>query len=205
HYRLTTHLGMAFLLFVALLWTGLTHLRKERGASFKKEGRRAVALIGLIFLTILSGGLMAGLSAGHQYNTFPLMNGQVIPAGLFVKTPWWLNFLENPLTIQFSHRMLAMGTAALVVAFWYQTRKLSLSSTGQKARNSILFAILLQVSLGISTLLSVVWVPLAAAHQAGGVVLISAMTWFCHELWRPGVAQRKTEDNPRSVIGDGRA
>ena len=187
HYRLTVHLGMAFLLYVALLWTGLEQLRKEVGSSHQ-YAKYALILLSMVYLTVLSGGLVAGLDAGQQFNTFPLMAGKLIPDGLFVQLPWYQNLTENTITVQFNHRILAITTATSTVIFWYLLGRTSLTYWGNVARHAMFGAVILQVTLGVSTLLSFVWIPLASAHQMGAVVLLTSMVWLLHELWRPQVA-----------------
>jgi cytochrome c oxidase assembly protein subunit 15 len=143
----------------------------------------------MVYCTVLSGGLVAGLDAGQQFNTFPLMAGQLIPDGLLVQSPWYQNLTENVMTVQFNHRTLAIGTAFLVMGFWYVLGDENLSSSARMARHAMLIAVGLQVSLGISTLLSFVWIPLASAHQMGAVVLLSTLVWLSHELWRPSASR----------------
>ena len=185
HYRLTVHLGMAFMLYIALLWTGLEQLRGTISSSLRTLAIPATVILGMVYVTVLSGGLVAGLDAGQQYNTFPLMGGRMIPDGLFIQSPWYHNLTENVLTVQFNHRILAITTASVVICFWYLLGTKNLPPSAQKARHAMLAAVIFQVGLGISTLLSFVWVPLASAHQMGAVVLLSTMVWLCHELWRP--------------------
>ena len=187
HYRLTIHLGMAFMLYVALLWTGLEQLRQKIVPALRTMAVPATVILGMVYITVLSGGLVAGLDAGQQYNTFPLMGGNVIPDGLWVQDPWYNNLTENSLTVQFIHRVFAITTAAVVMGFWYVLGTKSLPPAAQRARHAMLLAVILQVTLGISTLLSFVWIPLASAHQMGAVVLLSTMVWLAHELWRPNL------------------
>ena len=195
HYRLTVHLGMAFMLYVALLWTGLEQLRDRVATSFRSIAIPATFLLGMVYLTVLSGGLVAGLDAGQQYNTFPLMGGRMIPDGLFIQSPWYSNLTENVLTVQFNHRVLAISTATVVMCFWYFLGTKELPLSAQRARHAMLAAVVFQVVLGISTLLSFVWIPLASAHQMGAVVLLSTMVWLCHELWRPNVESNSKSDS----------
>ena len=123
HLRLTTHLGMAFLLYVLLLWTGLTHLRNRPvHQQFKMRYRTGFALIALVYTTVLSGGLVAGLNAGAQFNTFPLMAGQWIPDGLYYMEPWYANIFENMMTIQFNHRYVAMTTGFGGLFFYLESQ-----------------------------------------------------------------------------------
>ena len=183
HIRLTIHLGMAFLLYVFLLWIGLTHLRNRHIAiQHKIRYRMGFVLIGLVFSTVLSGGLVAGLNAGSQFNTFPLMAGKWIPTGLYYMDPWYSNIIENMMTIQFNHRYLALTTAFLTICFFFWNRKLELGRSGSIARYCMISMICIQVFLGIATLLSVVWLPLASLHQTGAIVLLTTVIWTTHEI-----------------------
>lgn len=177
-YRLTAHLGLALLIYAATLWTALDLLRPRHTETAAPLARPALAFSALVFLTLLSGGFVAGLDAGMSYNTFPLMDGRLVPAGYLDETPWWTNLFENVAAVQFNHRLLAMTTlaGALALAFAGRTaaprvRGLALA-TGAMA--------LLQVALGISTLLLVVPIPLAAAHQAGAVMLLTLALMLAH-------------------------
>lgn len=196
HIRLTVHLGMAFLLYVALLWSGLTHLRANTiPISSRRRGlsRLATTAVGLVFLTVLSGGLVAGMNAGSQFNTFPLMNGQLIPDGLLVQQPLYLNFISNLMTIQFDHRLLGTTSATLITVLWAVGRR-SVDGKARTALNAAFVMVLVQFSLGIATLLSVVWLPLASLHQTGAVILLTVLVWLSHELWRPQASQLDCEE-----------
>ena len=187
HYRLTTHLGSAFVLYAALLWEALTQLRGVDGKTptDRPLARGVLFVAGMVFLTVLSGGLVAGLNAGFYFNTFPLMGGQIVPPGYLMLEPWWSNLTENPASVQFHHRVLALTTFALVVAAWWVGRKRTQAAESRRALNAMLAAGILQVALGITTLLTTVWLPAASLHQAGALVLLSASIWASHTLWRP--------------------
>lgn len=174
-YRLTAHLGLAILIYaymfyVALgLWPG-----EQRSGSTPAGLRRATTLLtGLVFITILSGGFVAGLKAGYAYNTFPLMDGRLIPEAVFMQTPLWRNFFENIATVQFDHRLLATLVLVSVIALWTAARRYSLPATVNTGLHLMFAAVLLQVGLGISTLLLHVPVALAATHQAGALLLLT--------------------------------
>ena len=179
---------MAMMLYIALLWVALGHFRPNiasKSASQQRRGMIATTLLFMVYSTILSGGLVAGLNAGSGFNTFPLMNGQLIPQGLFVQTPWYANMTENLMTVQFNHRYLALFTAGCILVFGGWNLQIGVNNQQKKAILAMFGAVLLQISLGIATLLSVVWLPLASGHQMGAVVLLSALIWVNHELWRP--------------------
>ena len=136
----------------------------------------------LIFVTALSGAFVAGLDAGFIYNTFPLMDGALVPGGLFELNPGYRNFFENIITVQFDHRILAITTFAAVMVFWWLVRGAGLAQGPRTAANVLAAVAVAQVALGISTLLLVVPVTLAALHQAGAVFLFLGAVWLAHEL-----------------------
>ena len=130
----------------------------------------------------MSGGFVAGLKAGYVYNTFPLMGGRWIPEAMFLQDPLWRNFFENMATVQFDHRVLAMLTFAGAIVFWLVARR-SIGTRQSRAGTHLLLAAgVLQVTLGISTLLLHVPVALAATHQAGALVLLTAVLFLNHRL-----------------------
>lgn len=185
-YRLTAHLGLAFVIFATMLWVALgvlSPVSAEAGNDRLVQLRRfAFGLSSLIFIMVLSGGFVAGIRAGLTYNTFPLMNGHLIPPDLFVLEPWYRNFFDNMTTVQFDHRLIAWTLAFLVPLFWYQSRQVNLSATTRLACNLFLLMLAIQISLGIATLLHVVPIPLAASHQGGAVLLFAASLWVSHRL-----------------------
>ncbi len=171
-YRLTAHLLLALLIYAATLWTALDLLRPPSPGS-EGAGRRtdwrALALAAFVFVTITAGGITAGTRAGFIYNTFPLMDGHLIPAGYLDLSPWWMNPLANVAAIQFDHRWLGISTLLLTLLYWWCSRRDAADGTV----HYVLAMALLQVALGISTLVLVVPIPLAAAHQAGAVMLFT--------------------------------
>ena len=184
-YRLTAHLALAFLIYGWMFWIALGLLRpRDVYADPRLAGLRRFSnwLVGLIFVVALTGGFVAGIRAGFAYNTFPLMNGHVVPPEVFMLEPWWLNFFNNMATVQFDHRLLAWVLAFLVPWFWIKSRRTRPPAAARLACHALLAALALQVALGIATLLLVVPIGLAAAHQAGAVVLFSAALWVAHEL-----------------------
>ena len=184
-YRLTAHLGMAFLIFAAMFWTALGLLAPPVAVADLPRRRLrlyGLALSGLIFVMVLSGGFVAGIRAGLAYNTFPLMNGQVVPPEYLMLEPWWRNFFNNMAAVQFNHRLIAWLLFLLVPLFWLASRRLALGPSARLACNALPIVLVLQIALGISTLLLVVPVPLAAAHQAGAMLLFATALWVSHEL-----------------------
>jgi len=190
-YRLTAHLLLAIAIYAYMFWVVLDLLR---GRSLPRMQRGWWAggslLLGLVLLTIASGGFVAGLRAGFTFNTFPLMNGQWIPDGLMLMEPLWRNFFENIIAVQFNHRVLAIGLTVLIAVFWWSARRRTASGEVRLALDLLLGAVALQVALGISTLLLVVPISLAAAHQGGAVVLLTAILNAVHQLKRPDASTR---------------
>ena len=179
-YRLAVHLMMAFLILGVGLWFALDLLRTERSIVNAGLLRLSTLTTGLVFITAFTGALVAGLNAGLIYNTFPLMMGEFYPSEGFQLSPWYLNFFEDIPTVQFDHRWLAITTFVFVVLTWLQGRKMG--GAVRLRANFLLAAGGLQVMLGISTLLLMVPIPLAAAHQAGAVLLFAASVWLRHGL-----------------------
>jgi heme a synthase len=181
-YRLTAHLALALVIYAATLWTALGLLEKRSETAPRWLRRSAEILLYLVSLTIVAGGFVAGLNAGLTYNTFPLMDGSFVPAGYAQLSPFIRNLFENIPAVQFDHRLLAETTAISVIILWLAAARAGLRRHARLALHALLVMALLQVSLGISTLLLVVPVPLAAAHQAGAVLLLTAAIVLRHRL-----------------------
>ena len=179
-YRLTAHLAAAVVIFGYMLWVALGLLDAGARQARSTLAPFAAGVGGLIFLTILSGGFVAGLDAGFAYNTFPLMDGGLMPDDFFAMQPFYLNFFEHIPSVQFNHRWLAIAVLAVVAALWFKGRRLA----GRQRRAVTVLAGLaaLQVGLGIATLVLGVPLPLAAAHQAVAVLLLAAALRAAHEL-----------------------
>ncbi|KFM80037.1 Cytochrome c oxidase assembly protein COX15-like protein, partial [Stegodyphus mimosarum] len=185
-YRLAAHLGMAFVLYSLMLWSGLNHLlppqSMETTQKLLKFRRFAHGAKGLIFLTAFSGAFVAGIEAGLVYNSFPKMADRWIPSDIAAFSPLWRNITENPTTTQFNHRILGETVFCAVTGLWWYSRKLPLSPRARLAVNCMFAMALIQVSLGIATLLMQVPKPLAASHQSGALALLSTAIWLTHEL-----------------------
>ena len=194
-YRLALHLGMAFFLYALLFWTGLELYYKEKYTNSLPDNKLnlyinirwySFVVIGLISIQVVSGAFVAGLDAGLIYNTFPTMNGVLIPDGLWELSPWYKNIFENIMTVQFMHRVWAMITASSIIAFWFVIQHSNVRSTlsrGDSMRiHSLLIALIGQIILGILTLIHVVPVLLASLHQLGALVVFSLALWVAHGL-----------------------
>lgn len=186
-YRLTAHLGLAVAIYGYMLWVIFDLLYPGgpgTSAAAKRFGGWSLALVGLVYLMILSGGLVAGTRAGFAYSTWPMMGESFIPPGLYAMTPAWLAMFEDITTIQFNHRMFAYLLVVLLVAFTAACLRLGIAARAKLGMVLVLLALALQVALGISTLLLHVPVSLAAAHQGGAVLLLSAVVYASHALRR---------------------
>jgi cytochrome c oxidase assembly protein subunit 15 len=186
-FRLTAHLCLALAIFAAMFWIALSLTFPERVVT-PAPPRRAVrrwanAVAMLVFVMALTGGFVAGIRAGFAYNTFPLMNGSIVPPEIFMVEPWWKNFFWNMATVQFDHRLLAWLLAIVVPILWWKVRAADGASSRARTGATILLVLLaVQIALGISTLLLVVPLPLAGAHQAGAVLVFAAALNLAHAL-----------------------
>jgi cytochrome c oxidase assembly protein subunit 15 len=186
-YRLAAHLGAALLLFLALIWVA-RRLGPPRQVPVDADRVSAWILLGLVYLQIIAGAFVAGLDAGMGYNTWPLMDGTLVPAGLGAMEPWWKNLFENALTVQFVHRTIAYVIVLYVAALWFAKRPWGFAgANGWLPR--IVVIVLLQAALGISTLLLHVPLPLALGHQALAFMLAgSVMAWIADVTPRRAIA-----------------
>ena len=185
-YRLVAHLSLAVIIYAYMFWVALDllypNVDQQAKTQNSKAARLSLIITGIIFVTLLSGGFVAGTHAGYAFNTFPLMDGRLIPAGLFEMSPLWKNFFENIVTVQFNHRVMATLLFFSIPAFWWSVRNTPQESHVYTGANLLLAALALQITLGISTLLLVVPVTIAAAHQAGAVILLTASVFLSHQL-----------------------
>lgn len=194
HYRLAAHLGLAFVIYGYMLHLGLRLLSGSSAPASVAAGLRAPTLLilALVFVTVIYGAFVAGLDAGFVYNTFPLMGGRLIPAGLFALEPPLANLSENVVTVQFIHRLLASAVLLAAALLWWRARRLALPGRTHIAVHALLGTAALQSALGIATVLLVVPVALAAAHQAGALALFTATLWTLH-------AQRNARPRPNAA------
>ncbi len=176
-YRLVAHLSLALLLYASILWIAMGLVSRGLGSRYNlplTTKRNVLLLCVLVFVTIVAGGFVAGLKAGYIYNTFPLMGEQLVPPGYMIMQPWWRNLFENAAAAQFNHRVLATVCMLLAVYVAFKGLQSPLEPIMRKAFYGLLVAIGMQYALGLATLLLVMPVPIAAMHQAGAVLLLSA-------------------------------
>ncbi|ODA82382.1 hypothetical protein RJ55_00889 [Drechmeria coniospora] len=223
-YRLTAHLGTAFVCYSWMLLSALSILRSHRMLANPKAAldtvqalknpalatfRRSVfGLAGLVFLTAMSGGLVAGLDAGLIYNEFPNMGLGLTPPKSELWNEfysrkddrsdlWWRNMLENPSTVQMDHRILAVTTFCAILALFAYSRTgrvgAALPRGAKKGATGLVHLVSLQAALGISTLIYMVPIPLAAAHQAGSLAVLTGALVLAHRMHVPRQAIRTLE------------
>ena len=180
-YRLAIHLGVAVLLLGAILWIGLEYLRGKPTGRLDRSTRLGAWFTAAVFAQMMLGALVAGLHAGLQYNTWPDMDGRLLPEDAF--SNGWLSFFENPGLAQFDHRIVAYAVvlAAWFLWSWLRTHT-QLSAMARRAANAMLAVTVVQVALGIFTLIYQVPVALAALHQVVAALLFSTALWLTFEL-----------------------
>jgi cytochrome c oxidase assembly protein subunit 15 len=136
----------------------------------------------LIALEIAIGGFVAGLDGGLIYNNFPMMGEHWIAADLFHLQPWWSNFFDNAATAQFLHRLMSGFVAVALISLVVRGRRAELPRALKRRFYYLPFGLLLQAALGIATLMLVVPLPLAVAHQAGAFLLFTLSLYAMHGL-----------------------
>jgi heme a synthase len=181
-YRLAAHLALALVIYLIAVWTALD--LRPAAADVAPAPRRLrhalVCGVALTFATLLSGAFVAGLDGGKIYNTFPLMGGQVVPPGYRIFASWWQNALENPAAAQFHHRLLAITTAVVLLLLARAARAGQATAGLRYAAWVMAVAVIMQVALGIATLLTAVPVSLGVLHQLTGVGVLTAAVVAAH-------------------------
>lgn len=202
-YRLAVHFMLALFIFSAIVWT----LRRLQGGPpslaplrVKMTGR---ILLVLVFLQLYFGALVAGLRAGRVFNTWPLIDGALIPtsARLFFEQPWWRNFFDNTLTVQFTHRMIAYTLVLVAVVHAVDAIRSRVSPAVASGARWILAVMIVQVGLGILTLLNQVPIDLGLAHQAVAIVVLTLSLFQVERLG--GSLPSTTPAKLRLVVGEG--
>lgn len=178
-YRLATHFMLALLIFAAIVWT-LRRLQ-IRPATVAPPRLKTTSriLLALVFLQLYFGALVAGLRAGRVFNTWPEIDGAFIPAAerLFFEQPWWKNFFDNTLTVQFSHRMIAYALLVVAVLHAIDAVRSRIAPQAVAGALWLLVAMVAQVIIGVMTLLQQVPIDLALAHQ-GTAIIVLTLTLF---------------------------
>lgn len=182
-YLLTGHLLTALLIHSLLFWLALGLLYPSNGQGSRSPAQPWAWLVTLLSLvTIASGGFVAGLKAGMVYNTFPMMGDHWFPLDYFLMDSALHNLFENPIAAQFNHRLLALLTFTVILLFWFVSRKWRMAWSARIGIHLLAAMAVVQVILGISTLLLFVPIGLAATHQAGAVVVLTLALFVTHRL-----------------------
>ncbi len=179
-YRLATHLLLACVIFTAVMWVarGLApHSEPPAGQGVR---RFAGVMVLLVLLQIGLGALVAGLDAGMAFNDWPLMDGAVVPSGLLVQQPWWINFFENPKTVQFVHRLGAYVLLAMAFVQSFYVARRAPDTLHARRADILLGLVICQALLGITALMLVVPFGWALAHHGFAIVLLG----FAVAHWR---------------------
>jgi cytochrome c oxidase assembly protein subunit 15 len=180
HFRLAAHLSLAVVLYLFILWTAWG-LISPRHATARPQSLYTPArlLLLLVFGQLIMGAFVAGLDAGYIHNTWPSMDGHFIPPNVWTLQPPLINLVDNPSLVQFEHRMVAYTVLAFVLFIVWRASK---TQHPPRAVQIVLLACLLQVSLGIVTVVSVTPVALGVAHQGGAIILITSALYLVHRL-----------------------
>jgi heme a synthase len=196
-YRLATHLVLALLIFAGIVWTLRRLADRPPSAASSRLKITAIALLVLTFVQLYLGALVAGLRAGKVYNTWPDIDGALVPsaARLFFEAPWWRNLFDNALTVQFEHRMAAYVLFALAVLHALDAIRSRAGSAVVSGALWLLAVITLQATLGILTLLNQVPIDLALAHQAVAIAVLTLAVFQAERL-----SARQPESKPQNLV-----
>jgi heme a synthase len=199
HFRLAAHLSLAFVIFGYAVWLA-RELRGDGtaraadalvalGGGARRLMMRGLAVIGaLLAVQIVWGAFVAGLRAGKFYNTFPLMGGGLIPPNFLAIDPLLRNFVSNPITVQWTHRLLGTVLAVAAVWFFVRVQRAGVDATSRRLNLLLAAGILVQYLLGVLTLLFFVPVSLGVIHQGAAMVLFGVWLWWVHHVHRSTVA-----------------
>ena len=187
-YRLTAHLGLAVAIYAYIVWLTIGLFSPNRSLR-EDSGLGIFAVIALVYVMILSGGFVAGTNAGLSFPTWPLMGDSFIPPALYAQG--FISSFEQVTTIHFNHRMLAYFTGVVLIALAIRGLTTSSDNLVKRASIAMLLAVSLQIILGISTVLSQVHIPIAAGHQSGAIILLTAViVWVRYTITAQSGAER---------------
>ncbi len=183
-YRLAIHLTLAFVILAFTVWVARSLLPVRQGPAPPSVTIGAWVLAALVFVQVFLGGLVAGLDAGLTFNTWPLMDGTLVPGAAFQMTPWWLNVFENVAMVQLQHRLVAYVLVAVAAWYAWRTAGTAFATTGAV----ILVLVLAQAAIGIATLVLVVPLGWALLHQVGAALVLIAVTAHLYVVTHPDPA-----------------
>jgi cytochrome c oxidase assembly protein subunit 15 len=185
-YRLAFHLTLACVIYAALIWTAQSLSARAVLAIPRRLRAEAIAILVLVLMQIYAGALVAGLDAGLSYNTWPLIDGGLVPSmdRLMFVAPAWRNFFENDLTVQFDHRMVAYVLCLAAVLHLIDVWRSRSNGAAMNGTLLIASAVFLQAALGITTLLHQAPISLSLMHQGMAIILLTAAVWHAQRLSR---------------------
>jgi cytochrome c oxidase assembly protein subunit 15 len=210
-YRLALHLGVAFAIMGCCIWVAREVMEEGQGIGYRVQGsgntslkdncplpvvgreaarhlsaiKNIAAIICILtFVQVLLGALVAGMDAGLTFNTFPLMDGRFVPKDLYMLEPAWRNHFENITMVQFQHRIGAYALTAAIITFVAFAWRSAINSGMRWQLMLVLGVLLLQVGLGIATLVMVVPIMLASKHQAVAAILFALTVWVWYDFRR---------------------
>ena len=181
-YRLTIHLTLAVIIYLYVIWTALQLGFPKSSVIFdisiKKLRKVSWIVTSLIVITIISGGFVAGTKAGMVYQSFPLMNGYLIPPDYFSLEPFFMNITENMSAVQFNHRLLAFATLFVILYFIVKSMQYPLPKLKKQLIYILLGVVIFQITLGVATLVHFVpkkpsTVIMGTAHQGVAMILLT--------------------------------
>lgn len=204
HYRLAAHLTLAFAIFGCCLWFAVD-LRNRPAMAIDSAARRFITrglfILGpLLAIQIFWGALVAGLDAGVILNTFPLMNGSLLPPNGWHLSPAIQNLVDNPVTVQWFHRVLGTTLLIATIVFFVRVRRDTASEEARRLNMIFCGLIMLQFVLGVSTLLSHVQVALAAAHQFTALMIFGVWLFWMHRLRSAEAAESANRESAPRVV-----
>jgi cytochrome c oxidase assembly protein subunit 15 len=192
-YRLALHLTTAFMILGLLVWVALeewpTHARITGEVATPLIKRMATIIVTAVLIQVVLGAFVAGLRAGYIYNTWPSMDGQFVPSDYWIK-PAYLSFFESHAAAQFNHRMMAYLVAALSFFQIWLISRMPIDDRIRLTSQWLGAVIILQIALGIATLLMHVRLDLALSHQAGGALVFVMAVVHLHATRRAGIIPR---------------
>jgi heme a synthase len=201
HYRLAAHLSLAFVIFGYAVWLA-RELRVDRDRVTLPEAgaqlmRRGLAVVGgLLAVQVVWGAFVAGLKAGLYHNTFPLMEGRLIPPTLLFLDPAAVNFVQNPIAVQWTHRVLGTVLALATLVFFARVARAGVDRSFARLNLTFLVLMAVQYLLGVLTLLYFVPVALGVAHQAMAMVLFGVWVVWLHRARNAGATAGKEVEEP---------
>jgi cytochrome c oxidase assembly protein subunit 15 len=192
-YRLALHLVTAFMILGLLVWVALDEWPGEPQVTGEVATplikRIGAIIVAALLIQVVLGALVAGLRAGYIYNTWPSMNGQFVPSDYWIK-PAYLSFFESHAAVQFNHRMMAYFVAALAFIQTWLTAGTPVDDRIRLTSQWLGAAIVIQIALGIATLLTHVRLDLGLLHQGGGALVFVAAVVHLHTTRRAGIVPR---------------